>query len=482
MAETVNVLLIGGGGREHAIAERLSKSPLLGKLYVSHPENPGLAALGTAVDVPVSGRELYRVVQFCEKKQIGLVVIGPEDPLAEGYADKLAAPGRLVFGPTKEAAQLESDKAWCKLLLRAASVPTGDAKILTDAEAARWALETRCIDDPVIAAMVEGVSHFRDPQHRRGSIDRRRYEDAALRKAYDAPRTDLPVIKAAGLAKGKGVVVPSTLAEALVAIERIMVRREFGEAGRTVLLEERLSGPEVSVLALVDGQNIMVLPTAQDHKRLGDDDTGPNTGGMGAFSPSPNLTPELMAVIEREILVPTVDALRREGIEFKGVLFAGLMLTPAGPKVLEFNVRFGDPECQTILALLDGDLLELMLAVCRGKLDEAKVEFRQQASCCLVLAAPGYPDSPKKGIDILGVEEASKQPGVKVYHAGTKREGKSGLVTAGGRVLNVVASGATIDEARTKAYAAADKIQFEGKLMRRDIGVPKAPAAKNSRG
>lgn len=481
MAEKLNVLLVGGGGREHAIAASLTRSPRLGTLYTTHPENPGLAALAKPVDVPVSIREIYRLVQFCDKKQIGLVIIGPEDPLAEGYADKLAAPGRLVFGPTREAAQLEADKAWCKALLRAASIPTGDAKAFTDAEAARWAVETRCIEDPVISAVVESVSSVRDPADRRKLINQRRQTEKPVAAAYLEARPDLPVIKAAGLAKGKGVVVPSTIAEAHDAIERIMVRREFGDAGRCVLIEERLTGPEVSVLALVDGKSILMLPTAKDHKRLGDNDTGPNTGGMGAFSPSPDIDDELMALIEREILVPSVDALRRDGIEFKGVLFAGLMLTPAGPKVLEYNVRFGDPECQTILALLEGDLLELILATCRGTLDEWTPGFRDQASCCLVLAAPGYPDKPKQGLAISGIEQASAIEGVHVFHAGTRRDGRD-IVTAGGRVLNVVATGVSIDDARSKAYAAADLIQFEGKQMRRDIGLARRTPVKVARG
>lgn len=426
MTDRINVLLIGGGGREHAIASKLAKSPLLGDLWTSHPENPGIAALARAVDVPVKIRESYRLVQFCDKKKIGLVVIGPEDPLAEGFTDKLATPDRFVFGPSKEAAQLEADKAWAKQLMRSAAIPTAEARIFGDAEAA---------------------------------------------KAYITSREEPPVVKAAGLAKGKGVFVPETREEAIDAVERIMVQRVFGEAGAQVLLEERLEGREVSVLAIVDGRNILVLPTCQDHKRLGDGDTGPNTGGMGAFCPSPALDEALMARVEREILVPTIDTLRRDGIEYRGVLYAGIMLTHAGPKVLEFNVRFGDPECQPLMARLKTDLLEIMLATCRGKLDEVEVNWDPSPACCVVLASQGYPEKPKLDVPISGIDEAGRLPGVTVFHAGTRRDNKGTIVTAGGRVLGVTAVGEDLTQARQRAYAACDKIQFEGKTLRRDIGV-----------
>lgn len=425
MPDKLNILLVGGGGREHAIATAISRSPRLGDLWVTHPENPGLAKLGRGVDVPVSAREIYRLQQFCDHKMIGMVVIGPEEPLAEGFADKLASPTRAVFGPIAEAARLEADKAWAKQVMRSASIPTADSRTFTDFSAA---------------------------------------------KSYVETREEAPVIKAAGLAKGKGVVVASTKEEALAALERIMVGRVFGDAGRTVIVEERLEGPEVSVLAIVDGRNILVLPPCQDHKRLGDHDTGPNTGGMGAFCPSRTLTPDLMATVEREILVPTIDALRRDGIEYRGVLYAGLMLTPAGPKVLEFNVRFGDPECQPLMARLKSDVVELMLATCAGKLDQIEVEWSEQAACCVVLAAQGYPDNPRAGDIITGLEEAAGLPGVSVFHAGTRRNERGQVVTAGGRVLSVTALGVDLGEARRRAYEAADLIGFNGKVMRRDIG------------
>jgi phosphoribosylamine--glycine ligase len=279
------------------------------------------------------------------------------------------------------------------------------------------------------------------------------------------------VIKAAGLAKGKGVIVPATLGEAVEALDRIMVQRVFGDAGKEVVIEERLEGTEVSVLALVDGRSIYVLETCQDHKRLRDNDEGPNTGGMGAFCPAGTIDDAMMTRVQEQVLVPTLDALRREGIDYRGVLYAGLMLTPAGPKVLEFNCRFGDPECQALLVRLESDLLELILATCQGRLGEVEVRWKPGASCCVVMAAPGYPEEPRAGLPITGVDTADAMLGVNVFHAGTKRDAAGKLVTAGGRVLSVTATGSSLVEARTRAYAACDAIQFEGKQVRRDIGV-----------
>jgi phosphoribosylamine---glycine ligase len=421
----VNVLLVGGGGREHAIAVKLAGSPRLGDLWTTHPQNPGIAALAKPVDVPVNIREIYRLQQFNEKKKIGLVVVGPEEPLAEGYADKLATNQTLVFGPGAEAARLESDKAFSKQLMRAASIPTAEARAFTDPEAAF---------------------------------------------AYVKSREHPPVVKAAGLAKGKGVIVPATVEESVEAVKRMMTKREFGEAGARIVVEERLEGPEVSVLALVDGKSIMVLPACQDHKRLGDGDTGPNTGGMGAFCPSPLITPALMDTIESEILVPTVDALRREGFDYRGVLYAGLMLTHAGPKVLEFNVRFGDPECQPLMSRLKSDLLELFLAACEQRLDSVDVEWEPGASCCVVLASEGYPDKPKTGIPIHGIQQAETMPAVRVYHAGTRMGPDGQVLTAGGRVLGITGIGADLAEARARAYAGCEVISFAGKTFRTDIG------------
>ncbi|HZW10802.1 MAG TPA: phosphoribosylamine--glycine ligase [Phycisphaerales bacterium] len=423
-ADRINVLLVGGGGREHALALAIRRSPRLGELFITHASNPGLAALGTAVDVPVSAREMYRLVQFADRRDIGLVVVGPEGPLAEGYADALASETRLVFGPTKDGARLESDKAWCKSLMREALVPVAEGREFTDV-------------------------------------------DAAVR--YASSRPEPPVVKAAGLAAGKGVFVPASTAEACDAVRRIMTGRVFGDAGRTVVIEERLSGREVSVLAITDGRSIFILPPCQDHKRLLDGDNGPNTGGMGAFCPSEAIDAATMGRIEREILVPTVDALKRDGIDYRGVLYAGLMLTPSGPKLLEYNVRFGDPECQVLMARLRSDVIELMLGACTRTLDRVDIEWDGRPAVCVVLASGGYPDAPRTGAPITGIDQAGATEGVTVLHAGTARDAGGRIVTAGGRVLNVVALGDSLGEARERAYGAAGKIQFEGRVMRTDI-------------
>lgn len=507
MPGPVNVLLIGGGGREHAIAAALVRSPRLGRLWLTHPKNAGLATLGHGVDVPVGIREIYRLQQFCDHNKVGLVIVGPEDPLAEGYADKLAAPGRMVFGPTAEGAQIESDKAWCKQLLRSASVPTGEARVFTDAEPAWQFIESRALEDPAIARLHQRVAPATNPALRRqviqafvrlgrASVERSAVaqadlttikasglwpmpggdaasmlaEAAATARAYLKPRADLPVVKATGLAKGKGVIVPGNLAEAVDAVDAMLVRKVFGDAGRTVMVEERLTGREVSVLAVVDGRNIVVLPPCQDHKRLGDGDQGPNTGGMGAFCPAGTVDEPTMGKIVRDILVPTVDALRREGIRYTGVLYAGLMLTPGGPKVLEYNCRFGDPECQPLMARLASDPIDLFEAACSGSLDQIDVRWDERAACCVVLAAEGYPEKPKAGAVIHGLADAAGVPGVTVYHAGTAFDESGRVVTAGGRVLGVTGLGATLGDARTAAYRGVEKIRFDGMQFRRDIG------------
>lgn len=473
--DKVNVLLIGGGGREHALAWKLSQSPRLGRLWLTDNQNPGLLSLGTFVDVPTDIRQVFRLQRFCEKNEVGLVVIGPEEPLAQGFADALAAPGRVVFGPAQAAARLESDKAWAKALMRGASIPTAEGRTFTDAESARAYVESRVAsEEAALQAVFEQAANYRDPADRRLFIRRQVESDRALRAVYTKRHDDLPVIKAAGLAKGKGVVLPSTLAEALDAIDRMMVRLEFGDAGRTVVVEERLEGREVSVLALVDGRNIFVLAPCQDHKRLLDNDAGPNTGGMGVVCPGGVTDADLMAQIESEILVPTLDALRRDGLDFRGVLFAGVILTPAGPKVLEFNTRFGDPECQALMVRLDADLLDLLYATGARALDEREIRWSAGASCVVVLAAPGYPDKPRTGAPISGLEEAARVPGVQVFHAGTRREGDA-IVTAGGRVLSVAAVGPTLQEARARAYEAARKVRFEGVQFRTDIGAAALP-------
>lgn len=420
-----NVLLVGGGGREHALADALSRAPSLGTLHITNPSNPGLAALGRAVDVPVDIKQIYRLEQYLDKHDIDFIVIGPEAPLAQGFVDALTTPTRTVFGPTKAAAQLESDKAWAKQLMRSASVPTAEARAFTNVDTARH---------------------------------------------YVSTREEAQVVKAAGLAAGKGVIVCRTQAEALAALDRIMVERAFGEAGDRVVIEERLTGPEVSVFALVDGETIYVLEACQDYKRLRDAGEGPNTGGMGAFSPSPLVDEPLMSRIQREILIPTIDALKRDDIIYRGVLYAGLMLTHAGPKVIEFNVRFGDPECQVLMPRLESDAVKLLHATATGTLADVDVSWKPGATCCVVLASEGYPESPRTGVPITGIEDAEAMDGVHVYHAGTKRV-DGGIVTAGGRVLNVVATGPTLDVARDTAYAAAERITFPGRQMRHDIGL-----------
>ncbi|MBX3359033.1 MAG: phosphoribosylamine--glycine ligase [Phycisphaeraceae bacterium] len=429
--ERVNVLLVGGGGREHAIAWKLRQSGRLGQLWLTHPENPGLAELGRAADVPIEYDRPFRLQRFCEKERVGLVIIGPEAPLAAGLADALAAgtgsgdAAPVVFGPGKQAAMLESDKAWAKQLFRAAAIPTAEGRVFSDADAA---------------------------------------------KEYIRSRESPQVVKAAGLAQGKGVIVPDTADDAVAAIDRIMVRREFGDAGAKVVIEERLRGREASVLALVDGRTIYLLEACQDHKRLGDGDTGPNTGGMGAFCPGGVTDDKVIERVYREILVPTIDTLKRDGIDFRGVLYAGIMLTPAGPKVLEFNTRFGDPECQVLMTRMRADLVDVCLATATRKLDNVSIDWQPAASCCVVLASHGYPDRPRTGVPVEGLADAAEVEGVTVFHSGTRRDEAGRIVTAGGRVLSVTAVGESMEQARQRAYRACDLIRFEGKTYRKDIG------------
>ncbi len=431
--DTVNVLLLGTGGREHALAWRLKKSRRLGTLWVEPGANAGILEIGRACPEPID--DAFRISRWCERENVSLIVIGPEVPLAADYATKLAdPPRRFVFGPTKAGAQLEWDKAFAKQVMRAASVPTGDSRTFTDAEQAL---------------------------------------------AYVATRIDGCVVKATGLCAGKGVVVCKTIDEARRAVEDGLVRKVFGDAGSTILIEELLSGPEVSVLALCDGQSFWMLDPAQDHKRVGEGDTGPNTGGMGAFSPTPKATPELLRIVERDVLVPTIDALKRMDIPFRGVLYAGMMITPAGPKVLEFNTRFGDPETQPIMARLKGDLVELCWATATGQLGEAELSFDPRAACCVVVCAKGYPNNYAKGLEITGLEEAkavdhAPDEEIVIFHAGTTR--KNGrLVTNGGRVLGVTALAKTSARASELATKAAACIKFEGAFFRRDIGANLKP-------
>jgi len=416
----MNVLLIGSGGREHAIAWKLAQSKDLAKLYTA-PGNPGTEQCGQ--NIPIGVNETDKLLNFARQNKVGLVVVGPEDPLAGGLVDAFESAGIKAFGPSAKAAQLEADKAFAKQLMRSSSVSTA---------------EGRTFD---------------------------RFSDA---KAFIATRDEPVVVKAAGLAMGKGVFVCDDPADGILAAERIMCDKIFGPAGERIIVEDKLLGEEASILAFVDGRNIYIMESSQDHKPIGDGDTGPNTGGMGAYSPAPVVTDDLMSQITREILVPVVDGMNRSGAPYKGVLYAGLMITAGGPRVLEFNVRFGDPETQPILMRLKSDLLEVVLAVCEGTLDQVKLEWDPKPAVCVVMASGGYPGDYQKGKKITGLQEVRQLENVMVFHAGTKKQ-NGDIVTNGGRVLGVTALGRTIADAKTQAYQAVEKIEFDGAYCRRDI-------------
>jgi phosphoribosylamine---glycine ligase len=415
----MNVLLIGSGGREHALAVAVAKSPLLTKLFVA-PGNPGTARIAENVALDVADPQA--VIAFCRVQAIGFVVIGPEQPLVEGLVDALEAAGIKAFGPSKAAARLEGSKGFTKDLCAKYNIPTGAYERFTDREKA-----------------------------------------LAYVRARGAPI----VVKADGLAAGKGVIVAMTLAEAEEAVDALFAGA-FGAAGAEAVIEEFLDGEEASFFALSDGEKALAFASAQDHKRVGDGDTGPNTGGMGAYSPAPVVTPEIVARTMKEIIEPTVAAMKAEGCPFKGVLFAGLMIGKDGPKLIEFNTRFGDPECQVMMARLEDDLLGLLLACAEGRLPQA-VHLSPKTALTVVLAAQGYPASPRKGGAIAGIEAAEAIAGVTVTHAGTKRDGET-LVANGGRVLNVIGLGDSVAEAQALAYRGVDAIDFPDGFCRRDIG------------
>jgi len=416
----MDVLLIGSGGREHAIAWKLKQSKELGKLYIA-PGNAGTAQCGQ--NVPIKDSDVPAIVAFAREKRVGLVVVGPEDPLAAGVVDVLEAAGIKAFGPSKAAAQLEADKAFAKQMMRSCSVSTAEARVFD------------------------------------------RFSDA---KAYIASRDEPVVVKAAGLAKGKGVIVCDDPVDAILAAEKIMVDKIFGSAGDRIVVEDKLLGEEASILAFVDGRNIYLMESSQDHKPVGDGDTGPNTGGMGAYSPAPIITDEMMNWISREILVPIVDAMNRNETPYKGVLYAGVMITSGGPRVLEFNARLGDPETQPILMRLNSDLLEVCLAVCDGTLEDVFLKWDPRPAVCVVMASGGYPGDYEKGKPIHGLKEAELLPDVMVFHAGTaQKDGE--VVTNGGRVLGVTALGADVAKAKAQAYEAVGQIHFEGAHYRHDI-------------
>ncbi len=416
----MNVLVVGGGGREHAICWKLAQSPAVEKLFCA-PGNGGIAALAECV--PISATDVEGITAWAVEHRMDFVVVAPDDPLALGLVDRLEAAGIPAFGPRKNAAIIEASKIFSKNLMKKYHIPTAAYETFTDMEAA--------------LAYVE---------------------------AQGAPI----VVKADGLALGKGVVVAQTVEEAKEAVRAMMSGEKFGAAGTKLVIEECMTGPEVTVLAFCDGETLVPMPSSQDHKRAFDGDQGPNTGGMGAFSPSPYYTQEVARRCREEIFLPTVAALWAEGRPFQGVLYFGLMLTPSGPKVVEYNARFGDPECQAVLSLLDSDLMDIFQACRNGTLGTADIRWKKGASCCLVLASGGYPGAYAKGLPISGLEEAGQS--AVVFHAGTRRDEDGSVRTNGGRVLGVTAVGDSLEEAVSGAYAAAGHISFEHMHFRRDIG------------
>lgn len=423
----MNVLVVGNGGREHALSWKIAQSSRVDRVFVA----PGNA--GTEIDaenVAIPATDFEQLIKFAKQNEILLTVVGPEIPLAEGITDAFAAEGLRVFGPSKAAAQLEGSKVFCKNLLHHADIPTADYRVFGDADSARHHIEER----------------------------------------YPSDVEDVPVVvKADGLAAGKGVIVCSRREEVLLAIERIARDREFGAAGSRLVIEERLDGQEASVLAFTDGRSIVTLPPAQDHKPAYDGDTGPNTGGMGAYCPTPLVSPATLREVEEHVLVSTVHALKRSRNPFRGVLYAGLMLTNQGPKVLEFNVRFGDPECQPLLMRLKSDVMDLLEGTVDGKLDEiAPPEWDERPAVCVVMASEGYPGSYGKGHVIRGLSEATALNDVKVFHAGTATS-SGDVVTNGGRVLGVTALGDSVSAAKLQAYRGVKKIRWKGAWCRKDI-------------
>lgn len=417
----MKVLVIGGGGREHAVCKKLSESKDVTQILCA-PGNAGIAQVARCIP-EVKATDVEGIVALAKKEKVDFVCVTPDDPLALGCVDRLEEEGIPAFGPTAYAAQMEASKIFSKNLMRKYGIPTAKCEIFTEMDKALAYLDTQ-----------------------------------------EAPI----VVKADGLALGKGVVVASTIEEAKNAVIEMMEGGKFGKSGARVLIEECMVGREVTVLCFCDGKTIRPMPASQDHKRVFDGDKGPNTGGMGAFAPSPLYTEEIAERTEKEILIPTMNAMNSEGFTFKGVLYVGLMLTKDGPKVVEYNARFGDPETQVVLPLLESDLFAIMRAVREGRLAETDIRWKKESAACIVLASGGYPGKYESGKLISGLEDA-ETAGATVYHAGTKKT-DAGYVTAGGRVLGVTALGDTLADAVHSAYAAAEKIHFEGAHMRRDIG------------
>ncbi len=417
----MKVLIVGSGGREHAIAYCTAKSEKVDKIDCT-PGNAGIAEYAECA--PIGAMEFDKIVAFAKEKAVDLVIVGMDDPLVGGLVDELEAAGIRTFGPRKNAAILEGSKAFSKDLMKKYHIPTAGYENFTDAKKALAYLETAKF--PI-------------------------------------------VLKADGLALGKGVLICNTLEEAKEGVKTIMLDRKFGDAGNEMVIEEFMTGREVSVLSFVDGNTIKTMTSAQDHKRAGDGDTGLNTGGMGTFSPSPFYTKEVEDFCNKYIYQATVDAMKAEGRPFKGVIFFGLMLTEEGPKVLEYNARFGDPEAQVVLPRMKNDIIEVVEACIDGTLDKVDLQFEDNAAVCVVLASEGYPVAYEKGLPISGLEEFAKQEGYYCFHAGTKFEGEQ-IVTSGGRVLGITAKGKDLKEARANAYAATEWVQFDNKYMRHDIG------------
>lgn len=418
----MKVLIVGSGGREHAIATAVAKSSRVDKIYCA-PGNAGIAALAECV--PIGAMEFDALVSFAKEKEIDLTVVGMDDPLVGGLVDVFEAEGLRVFGPNKAAAILEGSKAFSKDLMKKYNIPTAAYENFTDADSAIEYLKTAKM--PI-------------------------------------------VLKADGLALGKGVLICNTLEEALDGVKTIMQDKKFGTAGNMMVIEEFMTGREVSVLSFVDGKTVKIMSSAQDHKRAYDNDEGPNTGGMGNFSPSPFYTADVDEFCQKNIFQATVDAMAVEGRPFKGVIFFGLMLTPDGPKVLEYNARFGDPEAQVVLPRLQNDIIDVFEACIDGKLGELDLKFSDEAAVCVVLASEGYPLSYEKGKEIRGLEAFDGKDDYFCFHAGTKFDADGKIVTNGGRVLGVTAIGKDLKEARSKAYEATKWVEFDNKFMRNDIG------------
>ncbi|MDD4295859.1 MAG: phosphoribosylamine--glycine ligase [Ruminiclostridium sp.] len=418
----MNILVVGSGGREHAIVWTIAQSMKANKIYCA-PGNGGIADIAECL--PINATDIEGMVQAAKDYKIDLVVVAPDDPLAKGMVDAMTKAGIRAFGPTAEAARIEASKAFSKEFMKKYGIPTANYALFSESD--------------------EALEYLK-------------------KQKYPL------VVKADGLALGKGVIICKNQKEAEDAVNSIMIENNFGEAGKQVVIEEFLTGTEVSILSFTDGKTLSIMPASQDHKRAMDDDKGLNTGGMGTFSPSRVYTPELAQICMEKIYLPTINALNREGITFKGILYFGLILTDEGPKVLEYNARFGDPETQVVLPTLETDLVDIFEAVINGTLDKINIEWSDAACVCVIMASGGYPENYKKGYEIKGIEQAELDSNIIVFHAGTKKENGK-YYTNGGRVLGVTAIGKDLKHARERAYKAVEKIQFKDAHYRKDIGV-----------